>query len=95
MVCALIPAGSRAKDALSGTWLGHPLHPPLTDLVEQAARQTSAEDVVDDVERLAVVVAAPQALHAEHEMHLFSVVLAVVHEELRKVAAAIKTASVP
>lgn len=21
-----------AKDALSGTWLGHPLHPPLTDL---------------------------------------------------------------
>jgi nucleoside-diphosphate-sugar epimerase/uncharacterized membrane protein len=33
VVCALIPARSRAKDALSGTWLGHPLHPPLTDLV--------------------------------------------------------------
>jgi nitrite reductase/ring-hydroxylating ferredoxin subunit/uncharacterized membrane protein len=28
-----IPAGSRLKDALSGTWLGHPLHPPLTDVV--------------------------------------------------------------
>jgi len=30
---AAIPAGSHAKDALSGTWLGHPLHPPLTDIV--------------------------------------------------------------
>ena len=32
-VMALIPAGSKTKDALSGTWFGHPLHPPLTDLV--------------------------------------------------------------
>src|SRR4029453_13598827 len=32
-VTALIPAGSKSKDALSGTWFGHPLHPPLTDLV--------------------------------------------------------------
>jgi nitrite reductase/ring-hydroxylating ferredoxin subunit/uncharacterized membrane protein len=28
-----IPQESRLKDALSGTWLGHPLHPPLTDVV--------------------------------------------------------------
>jgi nitrite reductase/ring-hydroxylating ferredoxin subunit/uncharacterized membrane protein len=28
----LVPAGP-AKDLLSGTWLGHPVHPPLTDLV--------------------------------------------------------------
>lgn len=27
-----VPAGV-ARDALSGTWLGHPLHPPLTDVV--------------------------------------------------------------
>jgi uncharacterized membrane protein len=30
---AAIPPGSPAKDALSGKWLGHPLHPPLTDVV--------------------------------------------------------------
>jgi nitrite reductase/ring-hydroxylating ferredoxin subunit/uncharacterized membrane protein len=29
----LVPQGSQLKDALSGTWLGHPLHPPLTDVV--------------------------------------------------------------
>jgi nitrite reductase/ring-hydroxylating ferredoxin subunit/uncharacterized membrane protein len=28
-----IPQGTRLKDLLSGTWLGHPLHPPLTDVV--------------------------------------------------------------
>ena len=28
-----IPQGSLLKDVLSGTWLGHPLHPPLTDVV--------------------------------------------------------------
>jgi nitrite reductase/ring-hydroxylating ferredoxin subunit/uncharacterized membrane protein len=31
-VRALIPDGT-LKDAVSGTWLGHPAHPPLTDLV--------------------------------------------------------------
>lgn len=30
-VAALIPPGA-VKDTLSGTWLGHPLHPMLTDL---------------------------------------------------------------
>src|SRR5215211_1463237 len=28
-----VPQESRVKDLLSGTWLGHPLHPPLTDAV--------------------------------------------------------------
>jgi len=31
VVKKLIPAG-QLKDALSGTWLGHPLHPLLTDI---------------------------------------------------------------
>src|SRR5690606_23817789 len=26
------PAGRQAKDALHGVWLGHPLHPVLTDI---------------------------------------------------------------
>src|SRR5918992_580900 len=29
----VVPQGSDLKDFLSGTWLGHPLHPPLTDVV--------------------------------------------------------------
>jgi nitrite reductase/ring-hydroxylating ferredoxin subunit/uncharacterized membrane protein len=28
-----VPQESNLKDLLSGTWLGHPLHPPLTDVV--------------------------------------------------------------
>jgi len=32
-VRAVLPSGSAAKDVASGTWLGHPVHPPLTDLV--------------------------------------------------------------
>jgi nitrite reductase/ring-hydroxylating ferredoxin subunit/uncharacterized membrane protein len=32
-VRAAVPTGTPVKDALSGTWLGHPLHPPLTDVV--------------------------------------------------------------
>lgn len=36
-VRALVPERSELKDALSGTWLGHPLHPPLTDVVESFA----------------------------------------------------------
>jgi nitrite reductase/ring-hydroxylating ferredoxin subunit/uncharacterized membrane protein len=30
---SLVPSGSRQKDLLSGRWLGHPLHPLLTDVV--------------------------------------------------------------
>ncbi len=29
----LVPVGGTFKDMLSGTWLGHPLHPVLTDVV--------------------------------------------------------------
>ena len=32
-VRATVPQDSRLKDLLSGTWLGHPVHPPLTDVV--------------------------------------------------------------
>jgi nitrite reductase/ring-hydroxylating ferredoxin subunit/uncharacterized membrane protein len=32
-VRAVVPEESQLKDLLSGTWLGHPLHPPLTDVV--------------------------------------------------------------
>ena len=32
-VRALVPQESQLKDLLSGTWLGHPPHPPLTDVV--------------------------------------------------------------
>jgi len=32
-VRAAVPPDTMAKDVLSGTWLGHPLHPPLTDVV--------------------------------------------------------------
>jgi nitrite reductase/ring-hydroxylating ferredoxin subunit/uncharacterized membrane protein len=32
-VRTVVPQESDLKDLLSGTWLGHPLHPPLTDVV--------------------------------------------------------------
>jgi hypothetical protein len=32
-VRTVVPQQSALKDLLSGTWLGHPLHPPLTDVV--------------------------------------------------------------
>jgi nitrite reductase/ring-hydroxylating ferredoxin subunit/uncharacterized membrane protein len=32
-VRTVVPENSQVKDLLSGTWLGHPLHPPLTDVV--------------------------------------------------------------
>jgi hypothetical protein len=32
-VRTVVPQQSELKDVLSGTWLGHPLHPPLTDVV--------------------------------------------------------------
>jgi nitrite reductase/ring-hydroxylating ferredoxin subunit/uncharacterized membrane protein len=34
------------KDALSGTWLGHPLHPVLTDVVVGALFSSSALDLI-------------------------------------------------
>ena len=32
-VRSVVPQDSALKDVLSGTWLGHPVHPPLTDVV--------------------------------------------------------------
>jgi nitrite reductase/ring-hydroxylating ferredoxin subunit/uncharacterized membrane protein len=32
-VRAAVPQDTAVKDVLSGTWLGHPVHPPLTDVV--------------------------------------------------------------
>lgn len=40
-----IPAGG-VKDALSGTWLGHPAHPPLTDVVIGSFVGASVLDLV-------------------------------------------------
>jgi nitrite reductase/ring-hydroxylating ferredoxin subunit/uncharacterized membrane protein len=70
-VGALVPAGSRAKDALSGTWLGHPLHPPLTDLVVGSWTSAflldlvggeGAEDAADRLVGVGVLAAVPTAL---------------------------------
>jgi nitrite reductase/ring-hydroxylating ferredoxin subunit/uncharacterized membrane protein len=66
----LVPEGSRLKDALSGTWLGHPLHPPLTDVVVGAWTSALLLDLVgDDAEAAAdtlvaagIVAAVPTAL---------------------------------
>jgi hypothetical protein len=33
LVDRLVPAGGASRDLLGGTWLGHPLHPVLTDVV--------------------------------------------------------------
>ena len=39
-------APGKVKDALSGTWLGHPLHPVLTDLVVGSLFSASALDLL-------------------------------------------------
>jgi nitrite reductase/ring-hydroxylating ferredoxin subunit/uncharacterized membrane protein len=68
---AAVPEGSRLKDALSGTWLGHPLHPPLTDVVVGAWSSALLLDVLggEDAEAAAdtlvaagIVAALPTAL---------------------------------
>ena len=50
-----VPQESELKDLLSGTWLGHPLHPPLTDVVVGSWASALALDVLggDDAERSA------------------------------------------
>ena len=45
-VDALVPEASPLKEFLSGTWLGHPLHPPLTDVVVGAWTSAFLLDVV-------------------------------------------------
>jgi nitrite reductase/ring-hydroxylating ferredoxin subunit/uncharacterized membrane protein len=66
-----IPAGSKLKDTLSGTWLGHPLHPPLTDVVVGAWTSAllldlfggkDAEAGADALVGAGVVAAVPTAL---------------------------------
>jgi nitrite reductase/ring-hydroxylating ferredoxin subunit/uncharacterized membrane protein len=68
---AIVPQGSRLKEALSGTWLGHPLHPPLTDVVVGAWTSALLLDVLggEDTERAAdtlvaagIAAAVPTAL---------------------------------
>ena len=45
-VRALVPNESQRKDLLSGTWLGHPVHPLLTDAVIGAWTSAAILDVV-------------------------------------------------
>ncbi|HKF79990.1 MAG TPA: Rieske 2Fe-2S domain-containing protein [Thermoleophilaceae bacterium] len=45
-VRTLVPQESPLKDLLSGTWLGHPLHPPLTDVVVGAWTSALLLDLV-------------------------------------------------
>ncbi|WP_139797771.1 Rieske 2Fe-2S domain-containing protein [Mycobacterium noviomagense] len=39
-------AAEKLKDAISGTWLGHPVHPPLTDLVIGSFLSASVLDII-------------------------------------------------
>jgi nitrite reductase/ring-hydroxylating ferredoxin subunit/uncharacterized membrane protein len=56
-----VPNGSPLKDFLSGTWLGHPLHPPLTDVVIGAWTSAllldlfAGEDSAEAADRLVAV----------------------------------------
>lgn len=70
-VRAAIPQGTRVKDLLSGTWLGHPLHPPLTDVVIGSWTSALVMDVVggaggeapaDALLATGIVAAVPTAL---------------------------------
>src|SRR5205823_7828125 len=70
-VRAAVPQESRLKDLLSGTWLGHPLHPPLTDVVVGAWTSAllldllageDAEAAADGLVAAGVVAAVPTAL---------------------------------
>lgn len=47
-VRAAVPQESKLKDVLSGTWLGHPLHPPLTDIVVGAWTSALLLDLLGD-----------------------------------------------
>jgi nitrite reductase/ring-hydroxylating ferredoxin subunit/uncharacterized membrane protein len=69
-VRTVVPQQSPLKDLLSGTWLGHPLHPPLTDVVVGA--WTSAlfvdllggdrtEEAADRLVAAGIVAAVPTA----------------------------------
>jgi nitrite reductase/ring-hydroxylating ferredoxin subunit/uncharacterized membrane protein len=70
-VRALVPQDSKLKDLLSGTWLGHPLHPPLTDAVVGAWTSAFLLDLIggegaregaDRLVGLGVLAAVPTAV---------------------------------
>ncbi len=65
-VRTLIPQESELKDLLSGTWLGHPLHPPLTDVVIGAWTSALLLDLVggEDAEEAADLLVAAGVLAA-------------------------------
>jgi nitrite reductase/ring-hydroxylating ferredoxin subunit len=46
LVDRYIPEGSEIKDLLAGTWLGHPLHPVLTDVVVGAWTSSFVLDMI-------------------------------------------------
>src|SRR6266581_401197 len=46
VVYQLVPSGTPVKELLSGTWLGHPLHPVLTDVVLGTWTSAAMLDVV-------------------------------------------------
>jgi nitrite reductase/ring-hydroxylating ferredoxin subunit/uncharacterized membrane protein len=65
-----VPQRSTLKDLLSGTWLGHPLHPPLTDVVIGAWTSAllldlfggeGAEDAADRLIAAGALAAVPTA----------------------------------
>lgn len=65
-----VPQESRLKDLLSGTWLGHPLHPPLTDVVIGAWTSAllldllggeDAEQAADRLVSIGILAALPTA----------------------------------
>ena len=69
-VRAAVPQETALKDLLSGTWLGHPLHPPLTDVVVGAwtsallldlLGRDRAEHAADGLVAVGVVAAVPTA----------------------------------
>jgi nitrite reductase/ring-hydroxylating ferredoxin subunit len=69
-VRTVVRQGSAAKDVLSGTWLGHPLHPPLTDVVIGAWTSAllldvlggdGAEDAADRLVAAGILAAVPTA----------------------------------
>src|SRR5512132_1105522 len=43
------PAGQQIKNALHGTWLGHPLHPALTDVPVGAWTAAVVMDAMDNI----------------------------------------------
>lgn len=65
-VRAAIPTGTALKDLLSGTWLGHPLHPPLTDVVVGAWTSALLLDLLggDGAERASDLLVAAGVLAA-------------------------------